>query len=172
MASLIAWHCFPWDSVHADPRARFWSSQNLKTVGLFSQIEVKCLVARAWAEGWIFKRPEPLHSGFENLAEFQCEPSFRNLLCLHWAQRDRLSCKFMPSLGGTESYWFQHVLWLDQTSSACDPLAPYLKALPWQRGQQPQWQGNGKQREVKGHRLLIDGDFPHNRKAWEVKWLD
>lgn len=124
-------------------------------------MEVKCLVTRASAEGWIFKRPKPLDSSFENLAEFQCQPGFRNLLYLHWAQRDRLSCKFVPSLGGTESYWFRCALWRDQTSSVCDLLASYLKALPWQQGQQPQQQGNGKWHEVKkGHPLLIDRDFP------------
>lgn len=122
---------------------------------------LKCSVTRASVEGWIFKRPEPLDSSSENLAEFQCKPGFRNLLYLHWAQRDRLSCKFVPSLGGTEFYWFQHALWLDQTSSACDLWAPYLKALPWQQGQQPQWQRNGKWRKVKkGHPLVIDGDLP------------
>lgn len=31
MAYLIGWHC-AYDSVHADPRARFSSTQNLKTI--------------------------------------------------------------------------------------------------------------------------------------------
>lgn len=46
-------------------------------------MEVKCSVSRASAEGWIFKRPELLDSSLENLAEFQYENGFRNLLYLH-----------------------------------------------------------------------------------------
>lgn len=83
VANLIGWRCFSQASVHADPRARLPRTEKLKTIWLFSQIAVKCSVTRASAEGWIFKRPEPLDSSFENLAEFQCQPGFRNLLYLH-----------------------------------------------------------------------------------------
>lgn len=89
----------------------------------------KCLVPRnqklCW--GMDFQKAWALRQGLslENLAEFQCKPGFRDLLYVCWAQRDSLSCKFMPSLGGTESYWFPCALWRDQTSSACDLSAPH-----------------------------------------------
>lgn len=92
-----------------------------------------------------FQKAWALRQGLslENLAEFQRKPGFRDLLYVRWAQRDSLSCKFMPSLGGTESYWFPCALWRDQTSSACDLSAPHLKALPWQPGQPPYGRGMG-----------------------------
>lgn len=57
MDNVIGGHCFSSGTVHADARARFPGTQNVKTIWLFPQIGVKCSVTRASAGDWIFKRP-------------------------------------------------------------------------------------------------------------------